>query len=98
MPDNNNVIITLNLKKLLIIGGVISALGGGMYGIAEAAITLDNRYLKVSTFKAIKKVERIEKLEDKIFELNFKVQDGKASSMDKALLDRFKSKLEAEQK
>lgn len=96
MPNNNNngnFSIHLNAKKLLLIFTLISMSIGGVYGIAEAAMKIDSRYMKVSDYKSIKTQERIKYLEEQIFMLNFKVENGTATSLDKAMLERYKSEL-----
>ena len=95
MPDNSNVQFTMNinLKKIMLVIGVLSAVSAGIWGVAEAAITLDNRYMHVADYKAIEKGKRINSLENKIFALQFKVNGGKASPLEKALLERYKAQL-----
>ena len=95
MPDENNVSfnVNINLKKIMLVIGALSAIGGGLYGVAEAAITLDNRYMKVADYKAIEKGKQITNLENKIFALQFKVNKGTATALEKALLERYKAQL-----
>ena len=97
MPENNNVQFTMNinLKKIMLIIGVLSAAGGGIWGVAEAAIALDSRYMHVADYKSIEKRKSIIKLENKIFALQFKVNKGKASPLERAMLDRYKAQLVA---
>jgi len=97
MPDNNNIQFTMdvNLKKIMLVIAVFSAIGGGIWGIAEAAITIDARYMHVADYKAIEKSKAITKLENKIFALQFKVNSNKASPLERAMLERYKAQLVA---
>ena len=47
----------------------------------------------VEDFKTIEKQKRIKFLEDEIFSLNFKKQNGSISDLEKALLDRYRDEL-----
>jgi len=97
MPEDNNVTfnVNINLKKIMLIIGALSAMGGGIWGVAEAAITLDSRYMHVADYKAIEKSKQINSLENKIFALQFKVNKGIATPLEKAMLDRYKAQLVA---
>ena len=104
MPDQ-----TFNWKKTAIIIGVVTALTGSVTGAAkgiieidnryiikeEANVILDKRYLQLSSFEAIEKKKEIKLLDNKIFKLEFKVNSGKATPLEKALLSRYKSQLQA---
>lgn len=59
----------------------------------EIKKNLDPRYITIAGYAAIKKNERISNLQEKIFTLEFKVQQDKASPLDKALLQRYKTEL-----
>jgi len=96
MPDNNvQFTMNINLKKIMLVIGAFTAISGGIWGIAEAAITIDSRYMHVADYKAIEKNKSITKLENKIFSLQFKVNSGKASPLERAMLDRYKAQLVA---
>lgn len=97
MPNDNNIQFTMdvNLKKIMLVIAVLTAIGGGIWGIAEAAITIDSRYMHVADYKAIEKNKAITKLENKIFSLQFKVNTGKASALERAMLNRYKAQLVA---
>jgi len=83
------------LKKIGVIVGIVMAVGGALWGSAQAAIYyhLDERYVQVASYVDAKKQERIAFLNDKIFILTFKVNSGTASPIEHALLERYKNEL-----
>lgn len=88
--------ITVDLKKIGTIIGIVVSVCGALWGTAQATIYyhLDERYVQVTDYKASVKEQEIKDLEDKIFELNFKVQNGTATPLEKAQLERYKSRLQ----
>lgn len=94
MPnDNVQFTMNINLKKIMLVIGVLSAIGGGIWGVAEAAIALDARYLHAADYKSIEKSRSIRNLENKIFSLQFKVNKGVATALERAMLERYKAQL-----
>ena len=86
------------LKKYGVIASIIAAIITILIGVAQGASAVDNYFLKVADYESNEKIKLIERLndkkqalEDKIFELNLKENKTPA---DKALLDRFKTRLQ----
>lgn len=66
--------------------------------IATAVWGAEQRYNQAPQIREMNHIilqDRVQQLEDKIFVLEMKKQSGKASSIDKALLERYKSRLKS---
>ena len=89
------------IKKHII--AIVFAIGS-LSTILGTAYAIDNRYLKVEDFATAQQIAHkarneyeVRQLEDKIFELDFRIaSDGNESRpIDKAMNDRLKSRLKA---
>lgn len=78
-------------KHIISIASVIVA----MTTIITSVYAFDGRYLKVSDFNQYQVQSEVRRLEDEIFVLEFKVQNGTATALDRAMLERLKSRLES---
>jgi len=78
----------------LTISGIIFLISS-MWGVVQAAAAVDERYVHQTSFDERMDKMRIRQLEDEIFKLEFKVADGTATPLDKALLQRYKSELQS---
>ena len=101
--------LTDRIKRYGMIAASITAIAGMLWGVVEAGVSiderylhkesahevLDNRYMKVADYRDEKLKERIKFLEDQIFMLNFKLGSGEATPLEQAMLERYKSELEA---
>ena len=101
--------MTEHLKKIGLVLTLITAICGAGYGLVEAAVTLDDRYLhkktshtildtrymKVADYKTEKANERIRILEEKIFVINFKIQSNTATALERAMKERYESELQS---
>lgn len=63
---------------------------------------VEDRYVHAADFSAYAENQqkalkdfRVQNLEDKIFELDFKEQSGQATALDRALKERFKNQLDS---
>jgi len=95
------------LKHIWVIIPVLLASGGAMWGIAEAAVAydgnimkkdeyhlvLDQRYLQITEFKNITRLNRIQQLNDMLFQINFKINNNTATPLDKAMKERYENEL-----
>lgn len=89
MPDHQPM--NTKTKWVLTALSIISTLvvtGGGVWAGAEK---IDSRYMKVATYEQ----NEIDKLEDQIFELELKLQQGVATPVERAMLERYKQRLQA---
>jgi hypothetical protein len=103
MPKENES----KLKKYSIYASAISASLAILYGIAEAGIKLDERYMKsenyhevlderylvLAEYESREKAREIRVLEDKIFELQMKIESGTGTAVDRAMLARYRDRL-----
>jgi hypothetical protein len=69
-----------------IITGIISIIGVATNTIVSAA---DKRYIQQKSMEQFYNKKRIDELDDKIFTIQFKVNQGTATPLDKALLDKY---------
>ena len=76
-------------KRILTVLSIISALVITTGGVWAGVEKLDSRYMTVASYQ----MNEIDKLEDQVFELELKVQQGIATPIEKAMLARYKTRL-----
>lgn len=92
----SNYKVWIWLRRIGIIMGIFSASTFSLWGLAEAAVVykFDKRYVQIISFEIVKREERVLNLQEKIFILQFKLENKTATILDKALLLRYKSELQ----
>ena len=78
-------------KRIITVLSIVSALTVTVGGVWAGAEKIDARYMKVTDYQE----NEIQKLEDVIFELELKVQQGVATPVERAMLSRYKQRLQA---
>ena len=63
--------------------------------VVGTAYAFDTRYMKVSEYEDKTAKYQIQQLEDKLFELDFKLAEPNPEPLDKALRHRFNNRLKA---